>query len=221
MGSPMPIIFLWSITLEIFWCKLIRFLTCVKRYRYVRRDALIVVLIPYDSLMSKQDICNLMVLLSFIAEANQLAKKILHLFYPFLRPRHSQHLSSLSIHLVILFSTENALSISFKAVNVFICAVSGEMDDVLDCVRLLHMYRNFRWYIYSLVSLPPVILVLLNFSLTKSHKTLEYLSVADLICMYICLSVFVGSQVKGRRAMGTYFVKCCQFHWRLNLLMPL
>ena len=85
-----------------------------------------------------------MVLLAFIAEANQLAKKILHLFYPFLRPTHSQHLSSLNIYLVILFSTENALSISFKAVNVFICAVSGEMDDVLDCVRLLHMYRNFR-----------------------------------------------------------------------------
>ena len=27
--------------------------------------------------------------------------------------------------------------------------------------------------------------MLLNFSLTKCHKTLEYLSVADLICVYI------------------------------------
>ena len=29
---------------------------------------------------------------------------------------------------------------------------TGEMDDVLDCIRLLHVYRNIRWYICSLVS---------------------------------------------------------------------
>ena len=46
--------------------------------------------------------------------------------------------------------------------------------------------------------------MLLNFSLTKSHKTLEYLTVADLICMYMpeCVRSLSG---EGKTCNGYIF----------------